>query len=114
MNISKEQENKISELQMIEQNMQHLLLQKQRFQTEQIEIENALTELKKTSSNPYKIVNNIMFEANNEELQKELTSKKEVTDIRIKNIEKQEKETREKAGHLQKEVMKELKNDKKQ
>ena len=46
MNITKQQESKIQELQLIEQNIQGLLQQKQRFSQELIEIENALNELK--------------------------------------------------------------------
>lgn len=110
MNIPKEQEAKIEELQLLEQNVQNILAQKQRFQTELIEIENALTELEKTKSSVYKVVNGIMIEALPEELKKELGSKKDVISIRIKNIEKQENELREKADSIQKEVMKELKN----
>ncbi|MAF50844.1 MAG: hypothetical protein CMH64_02015 [Nanoarchaeota archaeon] len=109
MNITKDQESKIQELQLIEQNIQNLLLQKQKFQQEQIEVENALNELKTNKETPYKIVNNIMFETSSEELKKELTSKKEVVSIRIKNLEKQEEEVRKKADSLQKEVLKNLK-----
>lgn len=109
MNIPKEQENKIEELQLIEQNVQNLLVQKQRFQTELIEVENALIELNKPKCSPYKVINGVMFAAKPEELKKELTSKKEVINIRLKNIEKQEQELRKKADILQREVLKELK-----
>ncbi|MAG52539.1 MAG: hypothetical protein CMH62_01095 [Nanoarchaeota archaeon] len=109
MNISKEQEKNIADLQLLEQNIQSLLQQKQKFTQELIEVENALTELKKTKTSPYKIINGIMFEAQSEDLKKELTSKKEVIDIRIKNIESQEEKLRTKANSLQKEVLKYLK-----
>ena len=109
MNITKDQESKIAELQSIEQNIQNLLLQKQTFSQELIEIENALNELNKNNSPTYKIINGIMFQAQPEDLKKELTSKKEVIDIRIKNIESQEEKLRTKANSLQKEVLKYLK-----
>src|SRR3989344_125065 len=104
MNIQKEHEEKIEEIQLLEQSLQSLLQQKQRFQNEQIEIENALNELNKTKSKPYKIINGIMFEAEPEDL------KKEVIDIRIKSINKQEQEKRKKAEILQKEVLKGIKS----
>jgi prefoldin beta subunit len=107
--MNKEQENKIAELQILEQNIQNLLQQKQKFQTDQIEVENALLELNKTTSNPYKVINGIMFESTTEDLKKELTTKKETSNIRMKNIEKQEELLRKKAEALQKEVMEELK-----
>lgn len=110
MNIPKEQEGKIEEIQFLEQNIQSLLHQKQRFQSELVEIENALNELQKTTSKPYKIINGIMFEAETEDLKKELSSKKEVIDIRIKSINKQEEEKRKKAEVLQKEVLKDIKS----
>ncbi len=109
MNISKEQEEKITEIQLLEQGMQNLLQQKQKFQSELIEVENALNELKDIKSKPYKIVNNIMFEAEPESLKEELSSKKEVINIRIKNIDKQEQEIRKKTESLQKEVLRNLK-----
>jgi len=109
MNITKQQESKIQELQLIEQNIQTLLQQKQRFSQELIEIENALNELKTNNNTTYKIINGIMFQTSQEDLKKELTSKKEIADIRIKSIEKQEKDIRTKAETLQKEVLKELK-----
>lgn len=109
MNITKEQEQKITEMQLLEQNVQALLAQKQKFESELIEIENALNELGKTKSAPYKIINGIMFEAKAEDLKKELSSKKDIIDIRIKKIEGQEKEIRRKADSLQKEVLKHLK-----
>ena len=110
MNIPKEHEEKITEIQLLEQSIQSLLQQKQKSQNELVEIENALNELNNTKSKPYKIVNGIMFEAETEDLKKELISKKEVIDIRIKNIDKQEQEIRRKAEELQKEVLKDIKS----
>ena len=45
MNVSKETEQKIQQLQLIEQSMQQFLMQKQSFQTQLVEIESALKEL---------------------------------------------------------------------
>ena len=41
-------ENKIAQLQMIEQNIQNVLMQKQTFQSQLIEVENALEEIEKS------------------------------------------------------------------
>ena len=102
-------QEKIQELQFLEQGMQNLSHQKQRFETELVEIENALNEVSKTKSQPYKVVNGVMFATTPEDLKKELSSKKEIISIRVKNIDKQEQEIRKKAESLQKEVLKELK-----
>ena len=110
--MEKTTEDKIQQLQMIEQGMQNFLMQKQQFQTQLVEIESALTELEKTDT-AYKIVGNIMVSSDKEELLNELKSKKEVVELRIKTLEKQESQMKEKAGTMQSEVMEKLKEDKK-
>ena len=106
--MDKETEQKISQLQLIEQNMQNILMQKQQFQTQLIEIESALKELGK-SENAYKIIGNIMVSTEKAELEKDLNEKKETLSLRIQTLEKQEKDIKEKAGSIQKEVMAQLK-----
>ena len=49
--MEKTTEEKIAQLQMIEQGMQNFLLQKQQFQAQIIEIESALKELEKSECN---------------------------------------------------------------
>jgi prefoldin beta subunit len=105
--MKKDTEQKIEQLQRIEQSMQNILMQKQQFQSQMIEIESALNELKNSEEN-YKIIGNIMVKTNKEELQKDLNQKRELFELRIKTIEKQEKETKEKASKIQTEVMKEI------
>ncbi|MDP6265434.1 MAG: prefoldin subunit beta [Candidatus Woesearchaeota archaeon] len=108
--VSKESEKKLSQLQMLEQSMQNLLMQKQQFQLQQVEIESALKELENVDE-AYKIVGNIMVLSKKDDLKKDLSSKKEVMELRIKNMEKQEAQLREKASKLQDEVMKEMGQD---
>ena len=108
--MQKDTERKIAQLQLIEQNLQNALLQKQRFQSELFEIENALKEID-SAEEVYKIVGNIMLSKKKEDLKKELVSKKVVIDIRIKNLEREESKIREKANTLQKEVIGEIEND---
>ncbi|MEA3430507.1 MAG: prefoldin subunit beta [Nanoarchaeota archaeon] len=109
-NMSKEAEQKISQLQMFEQSLHSLLVQKQQFQQQLIEIDSAMQELK-TTSKAYKIVGNIMVASEKEILEKDLKDDKEMVELRIKTLEKQEAKVKEKATQMQTEVMKELKND---
>ena len=109
MKPDKETQDKISQLQLIEQNIQNFLLQKQTFQNKLFEIENAISELGSAKEPIYKIVGSIMVGSNKTEVKKDLESKKEILDIRIKNLEKQEDKLKEKANEIQSEVMKELK-----
>ena len=108
--ISKEAEKKINHLQMLEQSMQNLLMQKQQFQLQQVEIESALKELEH-SDEAYKIIGNIMVLSKKDALKEDLSSRKEVLELRIKNLEKQENHFREKASKLQSEVLKEMGQD---
>ena len=108
--VSKDSEKKINQLQMLEQSMQNLLMQKQQFQLQQVEIESALKELEKVNE-AYKIVGNIMVLSEKSDLKSDLNSKKEIMELRVKTFEKQENQLREKASKLQEEVLKEMKQD---
>jgi prefoldin beta subunit len=108
--VSKDAERKIGQLQMMEQSVQSLSMQKQQFQLQQVEIESALKELE-TVKEAYKMVGNIMVLSPKDKLKEDLSSKKEIIDLRIKNLEKQENQLRERASKLQEEVLKELKQD---
>ena len=108
MDISKETQESISKLQLIEQNVQTLLMQKQQFQGQLFELESALKELEKTPE-AFKIVGNVMIKAEKDSLKKELDQKKELIDLRLKSIDKQEKQLRDRGEALQKEVMSKIK-----
>ena len=97
-------EEKIQELQVLEQNLQNFLMQKQVFQVEVAEIMNALEELKSSSDEVYKIVGNIMLKAKKDSLNNELGDKRKILDLRIDSIEKQEKIIEEKISKLKKEL----------
>ncbi len=107
--IDSETEKKIQELQILEQNVQALMMQKQAFQLEFSETENALNEVKKSKSEIYKIVGQIMLKAEKQETEKELSHKNEIISLRVRAIEKQEKDFREKLEKLRKEVTEKLK-----
>lgn len=108
MTVTKEVEQKINQLQMFEQSVNQLVAQKQQFQMQIAEVESALNELEKTDK-AYKIIGTVMVAANKEELKKELADKKEVMEIRIKNLEKQENQIKEKTTKMQSEVMANIK-----
>ena len=110
MEVSKETEQKIGQLQMFEQSLQSFLGQKQQFQVQLVEIESALGELDNTDK-AYKIVGNIMVETDKTELKADLQSKREMLELRIKTMEKQENQVREKASNLQSEILKKIKKE---
>ncbi len=108
MSISKETEEKIQQLQLMEQNLQNFMMQKQTLQMQMIEAQSALEELAK-SNEAYKILGNIMVKTDKETLTKDLESKKETSELRIKTIEKQEAMIRDRASKIQKEVLEQVK-----
>ena len=110
MEVSKETEQKIGQLQMFEQSLQNFLGQKQQFQVQLVEVESALNELENTEK-AYKIVGNIMVESDKNELKADLNSRKEMLELRIKTMEKQEFQVREKASKLQSEILKKIKKE---
>ena len=107
----KEVQEKINQLQMIEQSLQTYLAQKQNFQAQLKEAETALEELDKTKT-AYKITGGIMVLAEKKDLIKDLKQKKELLALRLENIEKQESKIGKKAKDLQEEVLGELKKEK--
>lgn len=111
MKISKEAEEGIAQLQMIEQNLSNYIMQKQTFQGQLLETDNALKEIDKVKEKAYKIIGTIMIAAKKEDLKKDLASKKEMLELRIKTLEKQEEKLKKSAEDIQKLVMKEIKND---
>ncbi len=95
---------KLQQQQILEQNLQQLLMQKQQFQSSLIENENALSELSKTDT-AYKIIGSIMIKADKSELEKELKTRNETVSIRINNIDKQETMIKERLEKVKKEVL---------
>ncbi len=85
-------------------------MQKQQFQMQLSEINSALDNLK-DSKQSYKIIANIMVDTKKEDLEKDLKQKKEMLEIRIKSLEKQEDIIREKSQKLQKEVLGNMEQD---
>ena len=106
--MNQEVQEQITHLQMIEQHMQQFLMQKQTIQIQLVETENALEEVGKTKEIPYKIIGSIMVCTPKEELQKDLESKKEMLAIRLKNVEKQETQLKEKMETLHTDLIKKI------
>jgi len=105
--VKKDVQEKINRLSTMEQSLQSFLAQKQAFQSQLLELNSALDELKKTDK-AYRIVGNIMVDTDKAQLEKDISEKKEMMELRIKSLEKQESKMREKTSELQSEVMKEM------
>lgn len=106
--LNQETQEKIQKLQIFEQNLQNFLLQKQAFQFELSETENALEELKKTEEDVYKLIGQVMLKTSKSEIEKELSQKKDILTLRIKAIEKQESNFKEEIDKIREEVIKKI------
>lgn len=102
-------QSKIAQLQLLQQNMQNLLLQKQQLQNNIIELESALQEIN-ISEKCYKIMGHLMVAASGDALSKELQEKKEMNALRLKNYLSQEEKLKKSIEDTQKEALKEMKN----
>jgi|SRR3989344_2759661 len=109
MEIDGTTQNKIQEIQILEQNLHNLILQKQAFQIELNETENASSEIERTKEDVFKIISNIMIKTEKNKLKEELNRKKELLNLRLKSIDSQEDEFSKQLEELRKEIMKKLK-----
>jgi prefoldin beta subunit len=107
--ISKATQEKFAELQLLQQRLSIFSAQKQQFQLQLAEVENALAELVKAKPPIYKLVGELLIEKKPEELKTELEERKTELDIRVKSLDKQESKTKESLIELQKEISAELK-----
>jgi len=101
---------KVEELQLVQQNLQHILDQKQSIESELTELNSALTELKNTDK-AYKIVGKIMIATNKNSLIKDLDEQKNVAETRLKTFSTQEKKIKQQLEKVQKEAMEEMKDE---
>ena len=103
------EENKIQEMQFLEQTLQNILYQKQAFQMEISETASALEEIGKSKEDVYKVIGQIMIKVSKEDVKKELKEKQKVLDMKLKSLEEQEKTFSEKANKLREEILGKLK-----
>lgn len=109
MEEDKEMEEGIQKLQILEQNLQNFLFQRQQLQVQLIEIDSALEELANKEEG-YKIIGNIMVKTGKDDLEKDLKKRKKILDLRIKGLEKQEEKIKEKSKSIQEEVLKKIRD----
>ena len=102
---------KVQQIQILQQNLQQLGMQKQQVQSQLIESESAIKELESTSQ-AYKIVGKIMIASNKEDLIKDLEEKKETNNVRLKTFVEQENTLKQNIESLQQEIVSEMKKDK--
>ena len=108
-NVDAETQQQIQELQMLEQAFQQIMMQKQAFQFELNETDFALEEVKKAEGDVFKFVGNqVIIKTSKEKMSDELVRKNELLELRLKNLDKQEKEISSRLGKIRQEITKKL------
>lgn len=101
---SQNSQDKIQEMQFLEQNLQNLIFQKQAFQMESAETKSALKEVENSEDEVFKIIGQLMLKSDKEKIKEELSKKDKMIDLRIKALENQEEPLREKLEGLRDEL----------
>ena len=108
-NLDKETQQKIQELQVMEQSFQQLLMQKNAFSMESNETDLIIKEVEKTEGEISKIVGGqVVVKTTKEKILEEMKNKKKLIETRLKSLNEQEKKFSEKIKSLQDEVMKKI------
>lgn len=105
-NLDQETQDKIQELQMMEQSFQQFLMQKNTFSMELNETNLIIKEVEKTSGEISRIVGGqVVIKSSKEEILKDMKNKKNLLETRMKSIDKQEQEFSKKMEDIREEVM---------
>ena len=97
---------KMQEMQLIEQSLQNILLQKQAFQMELSESKSALNEIQNSNDEVFKIVGQLMIRTDKKKITEELENKEKLLDLRLKSLDKQESSLLERLEKLRDEIIK--------
>ena len=109
MDFDKQTQQKIHELQLLEQNLQGLMMQKQAFQIELSETENAFNEISNSNEDVFKLVGNIMIKYDKKKISDELKKKKDIIALRLKSINSEENHLNNQVEEIKKDVMSKIK-----
>jgi len=101
----KDKNEKMHEMQILEQNLQNLLLQKQAFQIELTETQSALKEIQNSKDEVFKIVGQLMIKTEKSKIKEELSNKEKILSLRTKTFEKQEASLMERLNSLRDEII---------
>lgn len=109
MQFDEDTQQKIQELQILEQNFQQLLMQKQAFKYELDETNFAIQELKTAEGDIFRIIGgNIMIKSSKDKVEADLVHKKELIELRTKTMDKQEADFSSRIEKIREEVLKKI------
>lgn len=105
MEIPIELKDKLAQYQNLQNSMQAFMIQKQEIMQKLNEVDEAINELDKYSGGKiYKICGTILVETNKEDSMVKLKEEKEISEVRIKSLERQEVKLKEMVSKLGSEI----------
>jgi len=99
-------QNKLQEIQILDQNLQNLFLQKQAFQMEFSETRSALAEIENSGDEIFKMIGQLLIKTDKSKIKEELLNKEKFLEIKLSSIERQESSLTEKLEKLREEIIK--------
>lgn len=103
---SKQAQDLTMQFQQLQQQLHSIMMQSEQANIQIMEIDKALSELKTSQDEVYKISGTILIKSSKDKITKELTEEKESLEIRIKTLQKHDSTLKEKLQKLQEELMK--------
>ncbi len=103
-------QERLLRLQQLQQTLQNVLTQKQQVELELLEVDQALSELEKTTDNGviYKSVGSLLIKTEKQKVVDELKEKKELSNMRVSVLGKQEERLRAQIKELNEKLQKDL------
>ena len=109
MKLSEKVQNQLTQFEQVRQQLQLLTTQRIQVESQLKELDNALEELDKTTKGTtvYNRVGSLLIKVDDKnKLKKEMKDQKETIDVRVKTLERQEKQLKEHYTKLQSEISK--------
>ncbi len=104
--LDEETQGALQEIQILEQNFQQVLQQKQLFSMESTETDYALKEVEKADGDLFRIVGGqVVIKTTKDSLVADLTKKRELIALRLRKIDQQEKDLSEQIEELRSTIM---------
>ena len=100
-----DKQKKIQEMQILEQSMQQIIMQKQAFQMELSETQAALKEIDNSWDEAYKVIGQLMLKTDKKKIKEELEIKEKLLKTRSDALDKQEEEFSKKLEQIRDEVV---------
>ena len=108
MELDKETNKQIQDLQILEQSYQAMFMQKQSIQIELGETKTAIEEIDKSKDTIFRVIGQVMVKAEKDVLKKELKEKKDFLELRLRSIDKQEADLRGNIERIRGEIVSKL------